>query len=289
MDSLNLYCYLHNNNTQMYIALPTVFAADLLHTVIYPHNASSYQGRIPACMEDDLNEPMFEIKDVENPDGRQLQLTISSLLLNFRPLFLMNLYNWVCDPIWDTANLPEAASWPLKKGQYDVAIHHSHVMLMESVIQPEPSDLGKGFPAGATFHGILTNRNRCCISVEIECSVNCMMNALTQSMDCSIDLSLTNTLVSKVREIYQKPTTPSNVQLIIKYGYEPIKKDSSFFCTTINMELKESLLLIPITTISSVITILSYQADHLIKSMLTTSNQEIASNQDILVMTTLFT
>lgn len=267
----------------MYISLPTVFAADLLHMVLYPHNASSYQGRIPACLGDNLNDPMLEIKDIEKPEGRELELTISSLLFNFRPLFLMSLYNWVCDPIWDTANLPEAASWPLKKGQYDVAIHHSHLMLTESVIKPEPSDLSHGFPAGATFHGILTNRNRSCISIQIDCSVHCLMNALTQSIDCSVDLSLTNTLASKVREIYQKHTTPSNVQLVLCYGYKPVKKDSSFFDTTIGVELKESLLLIPITSLSSVISILSYQTDNLIKSMLTTSNQETSDNQDILV------
>ena len=152
-----------NNHTQLYLSLPTVFAADLLHTVIYPHCLSSFHGKIPVNPEGLLNFPMIEIKDVEKSDGRHLQLNIHSLLMNFRPLFLLSLYNWVCDPVWATATLPEAASWPLKIGRYIVNIVQSRIILLNSTSLPEPSDNHLGYPTGATFHSALSafDRSEC--------------------------------------------------------------------------------------------------------------------------------
>lgn len=272
-----------NTYTQLYVRIPTLMVADLLHMVIYPHNASSYGGRLPFSLNDPLDAPMLEVKDVEKSEGRDLILNLQSILLNFRPLFLLSLYNWVCDPIWATSELPEAASWPAKIGKYTVDIIESRLLLLNSTSLPEPSESHAGFPAGATFHSILTNRNRHCVSLVLNARLACTIGAHTRSMNCSGDFSITNTLHGRIREVYQKPSSPSNVQLSLDYGYHPISSDSSSFDTHFKVVVNESLLLVPVEGITEIVDILSFQGSHLYSSLLASSSQEIIHNGDILV------
>lgn len=269
-----------NTHTQLYLSIPTVFAADLLHTVIYPHCFSSFHGKLPVNPEGSLKHPMIEIKDVEKSDGRDLELSIHSILLNFRPSFLLSLYNWVCSPIWDTATLPEAASWPLKIGRYVVKIVQTRMILLNSTSLPEPADNHLGYPTGATFHSALTNRNRTCFSFQVEGCIRCTMNAMEQSMNCVLDLSISNTLVTLIRNLFQDPAAPTNVQFVLNYGNQP---NSSSYITTISIKLKESLLLLPIHNLSQLLDILSFQMNHLYASI-ASSNKQGSSNSDILVL-----
>lgn len=272
-----------NTYTQLYVATPTILAADLLHMVVYPHNASSYGGRLPFSLNDPLNIPMLEVKDVEKSEGRNLELNLQSVLLNFRPLFLLGLYNWVCDPVWATSELPEAASWPAKIGKYTVNLIESRLLLLNSTSLPEPSESHAGFPAGATFHSILTNRNRYCISLVLNAKLACTIDAHTRSMNCSGDFGLTHTLHSRIREVYQKPSSPSNLQLSLDYGYHPVSSDSSSFDTHLSVVVNESLLLVPVEGITEILEILSFQSSHLYASLLASSSQEVIHSGEIQV------
>ena len=257
--------------------MPTVFAADLLSPIIYPHCGDSYLHSIPVNTEAPITIPMIEIIDYEKPEGRTLHLHLNTCLCNIKPVFFMHLYNWVCDPIWATAELPESSNWPLKVGNYGITFHDSILMVMNSSRSTNSDDF-----INISFHSIYTGLQTSCLGCQLDGQLSCNTNAVTNTMECLIEPTISNIFLSKVESLYSKATqTPTNIQFCLQYKCMPITPGSDSYTTTISMDLHHSVLLFSICDLSNTIDIISSHIHQFIDLLSTSNNQKIKSGDNL--------
>ena len=256
-DVLHFDSFLLNTSTRIVLSLPTLFIADTINTVLFPQNGSSYHTRIPTDPEYPLTTPMLLLVDEETVKGRNLQLRLAHWLVNIRPLFFLTLYNWVCDPVWETADWPEAADWPKKVGNYDVHLTKCRAVVSNSTQLPEPSH--PAYPARLTLFGCFTNMNRPCLLLGVETNIHCVMDAAANSIQCDVQSRCDSLVGTIIRAVFATPPNPTHFCIDASYACAPCNESATAFDTTIAVKLSEFSLAIRLQDVPLFTSILSFQ------------------------------
>ena len=269
-DALHFFSFLLNTSTKLLINIPTLFVSDTMNTVLYPQNGSSYQSRIPVNREYPLSTSMLLLKDEETMKGRTLELELAYWLVNVRPLFFLRLYNWVCDPVWETADWPEAADWPKKVGSYDISMRECRSIVMNSTQSPEPNH--HLYPAGLSLFSAFTNMNRECMVLGVELQANCMLDAQLNTMKCEAELRCHSIIGTVLRSLFSACTNPTHFCVRGTYESVPCHNDPSIFDTTITGSVQDWSVALRVQDLPLFATILSFQFQNTSKYLFTPAN-----------------
>ena len=273
-DALHFFSFLLNTSTKLLINIPTLFVSDTMNAVLYPQNGSSYQSRIPMNREYPLSTRMLLLKDEETTKGRTLELQLAYWLVNVRPLFFLRLYNWVCDPVWETADWPEAADWPKKVGNYDISMRECRSIVMNSTQSPEPNH--HLFPAGLSLFNAFTNMNRECMVLGVELQAKCVLDAQLNTMKCEAELRCHSIVGTVLRSVFSACTNPTHFCVRGTYESVPCHNDPSIFDTTITGSIEDWSVALRVQDLPLFVAILSFQFQNTSKYLFTpaTSVQE---------------
>ena len=267
-DVLDLQCNLHNTFTDMKVTIPTLFAADQGTVVIYPTNLCSYGSLFPVNADHKLNLPALEVTDRELMDKRELCMTLNQLLLNVRPSFLLSLYSWFTEPLWDVYAMPQAANWPPGKlGKYMVNLRNVTLTFMQSTHLPEPSFrmADRILPPGGRFFNIPTNANRTCLTFKLNSTIDCTMEPPNSDMSCSVKLRVEKLWKSHLLTVFtsQRPDSVIDIELMYKSVLSKGEGDNQMgvmeWKTDIQLSIHQCAVYLNISDLSEIADILSFQ------------------------------